>query len=168
MNYSSPDFPVLKFTSGTTYKKPDLTLLFSNANQENSDSMRPTKKVADRLFQQYWFNVHPISRTVHKPLLEQMYREIYGENSSTQLSSPASALVFASLFAGLVSMDEETYMEHFGGSKEKKATFEDDMQRLTETMLGYCGLAHTKNLRALQALVVYLVSVQYLPNLSAG
>lgn len=130
--------------------------------------MRPTKKVADRLFQQYWFNVHPISRTVHKPSLEQMYREIYGEDPSTQLSNSASAVVFASLFAGLVSMDEETYIEHFGGSKENKATFEDGMQRLTETMLGYCSLAHTKNLRALQALVVYLVSVHYLSNLSAG
>ena len=129
--------------------------------------MRPTKEVAERLFQQYWFNVHPISRTVHKPSLEKIYREIYGEAPSTQLSNSAYALVFASLFAGLVSIDEETYIEHFGGNKETKATHEDDMQRLTETMLGYCNLAHTKNLRALQALVVYLVSVQCLSTLSA-
>ena len=129
--------------------------------------MRPTKEVADRLFEQYWLNVHPISRTVHKPSLEQMYREIYGEDPSTQLPNSAYALVHASLFAGLVSMDQEIYIEHFGGSKITRAAFEDDMQRFTEVSLGCCSLAHTKNFRALQALVGYLVSVQYVSSFSA-
>lgn len=129
--------------------------------------MRPTKEVADRLFEQYWLNVHPISRTAHKPSLEQMYREIYGDDPSTQLPNSAYALVSASLFAGLVSMDQEIYIEHFGGSNTTRAAFEDNMQRFTEASLGCCSLAHTKNLRALQALVVYLVSVQYGSNMSA-
>ena len=129
--------------------------------------MRPSKELADRLFEQYWLNVHPISRTVHKPTLLQIYREMYGGDQSTQLPNSAYALLFASLFAGLVSMDWETYNEHFGGSETTRAALEDNMQRLTETVLGHCSLAHTKSLRALQALVVYLVSVQNLSNLSA-
>ena len=134
------------------------------------DNMRPSKELADRLFEQYWLNVHPICRIVHKSSLVQLYREIYGENQSTQLPNSAYALVFASLFAGLVSMDWETYTEHFKhfrDSKTTRAAFEDNMQRLTETVLGYCSLAHTKDLRALQALVAYLVSVQYVSNLCA-
>ena len=129
--------------------------------------MRPTKEVADRLFDQYWSNVHPISRTVHKPSLEQMYREIYSEDPSTLLPNSAYALVFASLFAGLVSMDQEIYIEHFGGSKITRAAFEDNMQRFTEASMSRCSLAHTKKFRALQALVVYLVSVQYVSSFSA-
>ena len=166
-SYSRPASPILKFTSGTTYKKPNLTLLFSDAAREDVDTMRPNKDVADRLFEQYWLNVHPISRTVHKPSLEQVYCEIYGEDPSTQLSNSAHALVAASLFAGLVSMGQESYIEHFGGSKKTRAVFEDEMQRFTETSLGCCSLAHTKNFRALQALVAYLVSVQCVSNLSA-
>ena len=157
----------LKFISGTTYKKPNLTFLYSDATREDVDSMRPSKEVADRLLDQYWSNVHPISRTVHKPSLEQMYREVYGEDPSAQLPNSVYALVFASLFAGLVSMDHDTYIEHFGGSEITRATFEDNMQKVTEASLGCCSLAHTKNFRALQALVVYLVSVQYVWNLSA-
>ena len=122
--------------------------------------MRPTKEVADRLFGQYWLNVHPISRAVHKPSLEQMYREIYGGQPSTQLSNSAYALVFTSLFAGLVSMDQETYVQHFMDNGLTRADFEKCMQQLAEATLGCCSLAHTKNFRALQALVVYLVSVQ--------
>lgn len=122
--------------------------------------MRPNKEVADRLFGQYWLNVHPISRTAHKPSLEQMYREIYGEQPSTQLPNSAYALVFTSLFAGLVSMDHETYVHHFSDSRITRAAFEDNMQQFAEATLGCCRLAHTKNFQALQALVVYLVSVQ--------
>ena len=133
--------------------------------------MRPSKELADRLFEQYWLNVHPISRIVHKSSLVQLYQEIYTADQSTQLPNSAYALVFTSLFAGLVSMDWETYTEHFklpgGDSKTTRAAFEDNMQRLTETVLGYCSLAHTKDLRALQALVAYLVSVQYVSNLCA-
>ena len=142
--------------------KPDLALLFSNASRGNVDNMCLSKELADRLFEQYWLNVHPISRIVHKSSLVQLYREIYGEDQSTQLPNSAYALVFVSLFAGLVSMDWETYTEHFvGDSKTTRAAFENDMQRLTETVLGYCSLAYTKDLRALQALVAYLVSAQY-------
>ncbi len=129
--------------------------------------MRPTKNVADRLFEQYWLNVHPISRTVHKPSLEQMYCEIYGEGPSTQLPNSAYALVSASIFAGLVSMDQEIYLDHFAGSKITRVAFEDDMQRCTEASLGCCSLAHTKDIRTLQALVTYLVSVEHVSNLSA-
>ena len=129
--------------------------------------MRPPKEVADRLFRQYWLNVHPISRTVHKPSLEQMYREIYGEQPSMQLPNSAYALVFTSLFAGLVSMDQETYFQHFSDSRITRAAFEASMQQFAESTLGCCSLAHTKNFRALQALVIYLVSVQDVSNPSA-
>ena len=130
--------------------------------------MRLSKELADPLFEQYWLNVHPISRIVHKSSLVQLYQEIYGEEQSTQLPNSAYALVFVSLFTGLVSMDWETYNELFkGDSKTTRAAFEDSMQRLTETVLGYCSLAHTKDLRALQALVAYLVSVQYVSKLCA-
>ena len=129
--------------------------------------MRPTKEVADRLFRQYWLNVHPISRTVHKPSLEQMYRGIYGEQPSMQLPISAYALVFTSLFAGLVSMDQETYTQHFSDSGVTRAAFEDNMQQFAEATLGCCSLAHTKNVLALQALVIYLVSIQDVSSLSA-
>ena len=128
--------------------------------------MRPTKEIADRLFSQYWLNVHPISRTVHKPSLEQMYSQVYGEQPSTQLPNSAYALLFTSLFAGLVSMDQEAYIENFNDSGITRAAFEDNMQQFAEATLGCCSLAHTKNFRALQALVVYLVSVQDDSNLS--
>ena len=76
-----------------------------------------------------------------------------------QLPNSAYALVFTSLFAGLVSMDQETYIQHFGDSEMTRAAFEDNMQQFAEATLGCCSLAHTKSFRALQALVVYLVSV---------
>ena len=129
--------------------------------------MRPTKEIADCLFGQYWLNVHPISRTVHKPSLEQMYSQVYGEQRSTQPPNSAYALVFTSLFAGLVSMDQEAYIKNFSDSGMTKETFEDNMQQFAEATLGTCSLAHTKNFRALQALVVYLVSVHDVSNISA-
>ena len=84
-----------------------------------------------------------------------------------QLPNSAYALVFTSLFAGLVSMDQETYTQHFSDSGVTRAAFEDNMQQFAEATLGCCSLAHTKNVRALQALVIYLVSIQDVSSLSA-
>lgn len=84
----NPASPNLKFTCETAFQKPNLGLFCSGATRTDMNTMRPTKELADRPFEQYRLNVHPISRTVHKPSLEQVYREIYGDSYPLQYPTP--------------------------------------------------------------------------------
>ena len=147
----------LTFAFGSTYKKPDLSRLFSDASREDVDTGRLSKEIADLLLERYWVNVHPIARTVHRPSLQRIYDGLYGDVSCKEIPSSELALVSAVLFAGLVSMDEQAYDEQISGTKLSKASLEADMQQTTETLLGCCKLLQTTSFRVLQALVVYLV-----------
>lgn len=73
------------------------------------------------------------------------------------IEPPASVrtIVFAAMFSGVVSMDENIVMRDFGVSK---ASLIDNFKLGTETALAKANFLRTTKVETLQAFVIYMVS----------
>ena len=120
------------------------------------ETLLPTRGAADRLMQQYFDAVHPISRCVHRPSFAAGYREFWSHVLENIEPRPSlQALVFAAMFSGAVSMDDGTVRREFG--KTQKDLYET-LKLGTETALSKANFLRTTRVETLQAFVIYLVS----------
>ncbi|KAL9603857.1 MAG: hypothetical protein Q9219_000966 [cf. Caloplaca sp. 3 TL-2023] len=162
----SPDQPIphfvpksayVKFLApGPTYIAPSSSFFFSSG--QNSASLidfLPSKLIADRLLSQYWFAVHPLCRTVHRPTLQRRYNAFWAD-VETGMEPPGSlqAIVFAALFSGVVSMSDDVVLMEFGTTKRDLV---ENFQMGTETALGRANVIRTTKVETLQALVMYMI-----------
>ncbi|KAF1817617.1 hypothetical protein P152DRAFT_408376 [Eremomyces bilateralis CBS 781.70] len=115
----------------------------------------PSKDAADQLMQQYWKAVHPVARIVHRPSFERQYKTFW-EHLQGGIEGPASfaALVLATLFSAILSMDSETVLSEYGVVKSQLV---DNFREGTETMLSRAHFLRTTKLETLQAFVMYLI-----------
>lgn len=68
--------------------------------------------------------------------------------------NPVQAMVFAVMFAGVVSMDPSDVIRDFGVAK---SSLIDNFRLGTETALGRANFLRTTKIETLQAFVLYLV-----------
>jgi hypothetical protein len=140
----------------------------------------PSRFAADRLVKQYFLSVHPIAKILHRPSFEKEYDAFWDDVAvGVEPPSSAQATVFAVMFSGVVSMEEEMILREFGVSKENLI---NNFRLGTETALGRgtlllssrldgpndtdttnnnaANFLRTTKVETLQAFVMYLVSSQ--------
>lgn len=106
---------------------------------------------------QYFAGVHPIAKILHRPSFEKEYQNFWDEVSlGIEPPSSVQAIVFSTMFSGVVSMDESVIWQDFGVAKESLI---DNFKLGTETALGRANFLRTTKVETLQAFVMYLVSV---------
>lgn len=132
--------------------------LFSHALHVNQPihEVLPSKNFADRIMEHYWECVHPVACVVHRPSFQIRY-DIFWHNASRRVKdTPEStqALVFAALFAGVVSMDAEVVREELGGEREE---WVKTIEKATAISLGRAHVIRTEKPETIQAFVMYLV-----------
>ncbi|MCJ1386821.1 hypothetical protein MMC17_009949 [Xylographa soralifera] len=155
---SIPSMPAYFVAPGPTYIAPTSSFFFATGSHGNSlIDFLPSKYAADRLIQQYWYAVHPIARTVHRPSFQRRYDIFWNEVAlGIEPVGSLQALVFAAMFAGVVSMPEGTILDDFGVAKKD---LQENFQQGTETALIRANLLRTTKTETMQAFVIYMISL---------
>ncbi|MCJ1345373.1 hypothetical protein MMC31_003580 [Peltigera leucophlebia] len=141
---------------GPTYLAPSSGFLFSHSSSPASwIDFLPSKSVADRLLNQYWNSVHPISRLVHKPSFIRRYNTFWEEiRSGIEPVGSLQAVVFSAMFSAVVSLPEENILMEFGVSKKDLV---GNFQMGTEGALARANIIRTIKIETLQAFVMYMI-----------
>ena len=100
--------------------------------------------------------VHPVACIVHRPSFQERYDVFWYNASRGSQGTPEStqALVYAALFAGVVSMDAETAREELGSGKEQ---WVKTLEKATAISLSRAHVIRTEKPETMQAFVMYLV-----------
>ena len=140
--------------------------LFSHTLKVTQKSYRGlhSKEIADKIMEQYWECVHPVACIVHRPSFQERYDIFWSNVSRGVKDTPEStqALVYAALFAGVVSMDAETVRNVLGGEREE---WVKALEKVTAISLGRAHVIRTAKPETIQAFVMYLVRKNLLANL---
>ncbi|GAP86162.1 putative fungal specific transcription factor domain-containing protein [Rosellinia necatrix] len=116
----------------------------------------PYRTVADRLMTQYFRAVHPIAPCSHRPSAEGAYATFWDDITAGYEPRPSTqAIIFATMFSGLVSMNEETVFHELGGYT--KANWVAHLKIGTETALSKANFLRTTRVETMQAFVIYMV-----------
>lgn len=152
LNVDAADF----LGPGPTYLAPQSGFFFGKGIHQNTIiEFLPSKVVADRLMQQYFHAVHPLTRIVHRPSFEQQYEVFWSDiYSGVEPVGSLQAIVFAAILAAAVSLTEESVLNEFGVPKKKLV---ENFQLGTETALGRANFLRTTKVETLQAFVLYMV-----------
>ncbi|MCJ1439108.1 hypothetical protein MMC27_008499 [Xylographa pallens] len=153
---SISSMPAYFVAPGPTYIAPTSSFFFGTGSHGNSlIDFLPSKYAADRLMQQYWYAVHPIARTVHRPSFQRRYDIFWNEVVlGIEPVGSLQALVFAAMFAGVVSMPEGKILEDFGVAKKD---LQENFQQGTETALIRANILRTTKTETMQAFVMYMI-----------
>ncbi|CAD6573709.1 MAG: hypothetical protein ASARMPREDX12_006213 [Alectoria sarmentosa] len=152
----------LNAAAGPKVLDPDPTYiapsLFSHGLQVNQSihEVLPSQDFADRIMEHYWECVHPVACIVHRASFQERYDLFWYNASRRGKDTPEStqALVYAALFAGVVSMDAETVREELGGEREE---WVKTLERATAISLGRAHVIRTEKPETIQAFVMYLI-----------
>ncbi|PQE03356.1 fungal specific transcription factor domain-containing protein [Rutstroemia sp. NJR-2017a BBW] len=143
---------------GPAYIAPTSGFFFGQAGQQASlIDFLPSKLAADRLMKQYFVAVHPIAQVLHRPSFDKEYDTFWDEVSlGIEPPSSVQAIVFAAMFAAVVSMDPSAIIRDFGVAKESLV---DNFKLGTETALNRANFLRTTKIETLQAFILYMVRI---------
>lgn len=132
--------------------------LFSHTLQANQyiHNILRSQDLADKIMRHYFHSVHSVACILHRPSFQERY-DIFWSNSSRGVKdTPEStqALVYAALFAGVVSMDAETVREELGGDREE---WVKALEEATAISLSRAHVIRTEKPETMQAFVMYLI-----------
>ena len=115
-----------------------------------------SRDLADVIMEQYWRSVHPVACIVHRPSFQEKYNHFWYNTSRRVKDIPESthALVYAALFAGVVSMDAESVRQELGGERED---WVKALEKATAISLSRAHVIRTEKPETMQAFVMYLV-----------
>ncbi|RYP61960.1 hypothetical protein DL769_007501 [Monosporascus sp. CRB-8-3] len=102
---------------GDQYIVPTSGLVFGQiGDQPSFVQFLPYRAAADRLMAQYFTAVHTVAPCSHRPSLESTYASFWEEIDAGFEPRPSmQAIIFAAMFSGIVSMDENIVPVELGG-----------------------------------------------------
>ena len=127
-------------------------MIFGRRSGDSLSSIHPNAVQSFNLWQIYLSNVHPLTKLLHAPTVQQVILETASNPLGT--APVTEALVFAIYLAAVVSMRDEECLEVLGTSKDK-ALFR--FCHATEEALSNMEFLKSTELEVLQAFVLYLV-----------
>ncbi|KAI0104832.1 hypothetical protein GGR51DRAFT_221735 [Nemania sp. FL0031] len=118
----------------------------------------PYRAVADRLMAQYFRAVHPIAPCSHRPSMEAAYVTFWDEITGGYEPRPSTqAIIFATMFSGIISMSEEIAFHELGGYP--KANWVASLKMGTETALSKANFLRTTRVETMQAFIIYMIPI---------
>ncbi|KAI1118803.1 hypothetical protein F5Y14DRAFT_446616 [Nemania sp. NC0429] len=118
----------------------------------------PFRAAADRLMAQYFRAVHPIAPCSHRPSIEGSYVTFWEEIAGGFEPRPSTqAVIFATMFSGIVSMEEDVVFHELGGYS--KANWVASLKMGTETALSKANFLRTTRVETIQALIIYMIPI---------
>ncbi|KAI1423948.1 hypothetical protein F5Y12DRAFT_754857 [Xylaria sp. FL1777] len=118
----------------------------------------PYRHVADRLMTRYFRAVHPIAPCSHRPSMEAAYATFWEEITAGFEPRPSTqAIIFATMFSGIISMDEDVVFHELGGYP--KANWVASLKMGTETALSKANFLRTTRVETMQAFIIYMIPI---------
>lgn len=116
---------------------------------------------------QYFISVHSIAPCAHRPTLEATYAAFWEDISAGyEPRCSTQAIIFAAMFSGATSMDENTVLAELGGYP--KANWVSSLKIGTESALSKANFLRTTKLETMQAFIMYMVSLAGLEQATGG
>ncbi|KAI5927808.1 hypothetical protein F4810DRAFT_699056 [Camillea tinctor] len=150
---SIPDF----LRPGSQYIVPTSGFFFGQVGDPPSLlQFLPFRSAADRFMAQYFISVHPIAPCSHRPTLEKAYATFWDEiTAGFEPRPPLQAIIFAAMFSGVVSMDENVVYHELGGYS--KGNWVASLKIGTETALAKANFLRTTKVETMQAFIMYML-----------
>ncbi|KAI1341600.1 hypothetical protein F5Y15DRAFT_361673 [Xylariaceae sp. FL0016] len=151
---SLPDF----LKPGSQYIVPTSGFFFGQVSEGLSLlELLPAREITDRLMTQYFIACHPIATCCHRSSLEMTYASFWEEVEQGYEPRPSvQAIVFAAMFSGLISMNEDT-VYHMGPNS--KSTWVAHLKLGTETALSKANFLRTTRVETMQAFIMYMLPI---------
>jgi hypothetical protein len=136
----------------STPPKIEFELFDLDTTLPDLSSLHPQPLQIFRLWQTFLDNVHPLTKMIHGPSIQQEISRASG--SPQNFSKPMQALMFAIYSCSVASMTDDDCMEILG---EDQASAHRRFAGIAKNALTVAGLLTTKDTTVLQAFVLFLV-----------
>ncbi|AEO68582.1 uncharacterized protein THITE_43844 [Thermothielavioides terrestris NRRL 8126] len=135
----------------------ETALFFGRQRLDNLALLHPSAVQAFNLWQAFLSNVHPLTKLLHAPSVQETILRAVSEPSSMARST--EALMFAIYLLAVVSMPDDDCRRVLGDTKEKLL---DKYCRATEEALNRVDFLRSTDLEVFQAFVLYLLALRHL------
>ncbi|OTA52129.1 hypothetical protein K449DRAFT_246375 [Hypoxylon sp. EC38] len=148
-----PDF----LRPGDQYMVPSGGFFFGQIGEQPSIvQFLPYRAAADRLMKQYFIAAHPIAPCSHRPSLEATYSSFWEEiNAGFEPRPSTQAIIFAAMFSGAISIDENTVFQELAGYP--RLNWVASLKMGTETALSKANFLRTTKVETMQAFIMYML-----------
>ncbi|KAI0136580.1 hypothetical protein BJ170DRAFT_677453 [Xylariales sp. AK1849] len=142
---------------GTQYIAPTSGFFFGQVVEQPSLlAFLPHRAQADRLMRQYFTSVHPIAPCSHRPSLQKAYATFWDEiNVGYEPRPSTQSIIFAAMFSGAVSMDENDVVHELGVFS--KGNWMASLKMGTESALSKANFLRTTKVETMQAFIMYML-----------
>ncbi|KZL73253.1 fungal specific transcription factor domain-containing protein [Colletotrichum incanum] len=135
----------------------NFNLIFGRQKLDSPSMLHPSAVQSFRLWQIYTSNVHPLTKILHGPSVQEEILRSLSEPSS--VDGPTEALVFSIYLVAVISLTDEECRDLLGESREKHLA---RYRHATEAALSKVDFLRSTNLKVLQAFTLYLLSLRHL------
>lgn len=134
-----------------------LSFVFLRESQRGEDlfAFHPASALLPVYWQVYCDNCESIMRLIHAPSVSVIIKD--AQKNLRVLKADAEALLFAIYFAAVISLGEEEALRTLGADR---ATLLNRYETAFQKAIKKVGLAYSKDIKGLQALVLYIVSAR--------
>ncbi|KAK2011871.1 fungal-specific transcription factor domain-containing protein [Colletotrichum eremochloae] len=135
----------------------NINLIFGQQRLEPLSMLYPSAVQSFRLWQVFMSNVHPLTKVLHGPSVQEELLRSLAEPSLTD--GPTEALIFSIYLIAVVSLTDAECRDLLGETKEKHLA---RYRHATEAALSRVDFLRSTDLKVLQAFTLYLLSLRYL------
>lgn len=148
----SPAQSSIPMLSGVELPTTNINLIFGHKS-DSPFMLHPSAIQSFRLWQVFTTNVHPLTKILHAPTVQQEL--IQGLSEPDSIHGPTEALIFSIYLVAVVSLTDEECRSQLGEPREKHLA---RYCYATEAALSRVDFLRSTNLKVLQAFTFYLVS----------
>ncbi|KAK2053488.1 hypothetical protein LY76DRAFT_524501 [Colletotrichum caudatum] len=135
----------------------NIDLISGRQTSDSPSMLHPSAVQSFRLWQVFTSNVHPLTRVLHGPSVQEELLRSLAEPSSTD--GPTEALIFSIYLIAVVSLTDAECRNLLGETREKHLA---RYRRATEAALIRVDFLGSTELKVLQAFTLYLLSLGHL------
>lgn len=139
----------------TELPSTDINFIFGRQRFDSVSTLHPPAAQSFRLWQVFTSNVHPLTKVLHGPSVQEEILRSLSEPSSTE--GPTEALIFSIYLIAVVSLTDGECRNLLGESREKQLA---RYCYATEAALSRADFLRSTDLKVLQAFILYLVCNQ--------
>lgn len=152
----SPAQSSIPMLSGVELPTTNINLIFGHKS-DSPFMLHPSAIQSFRLWQVFTTNVHPLTKILHAPTVQQEL--IQGLSEPDSIHGPTEALIFSIYLVAVVSLTDEECRSQLGEPREKHLA---RYCYATEAALSRVDFLRSTNLKVLQAFTFYLLSLRHL------
>ncbi|KAK1994352.1 hypothetical protein LX36DRAFT_641563 [Colletotrichum falcatum] len=135
----------------------NVDLVFGRQRSDPPSMLYPSAVQSFRLWQVFTSNVHPLTKVLHGPSVQEELLRSLAEPCSTD--GPTEALIFSIHLIAVVSLTDAECRDLLGETREKHLA---RYCRATEAALSRVDFLRSTDLKVLQAFTLYLLSLRHI------